>query len=252
MKKIFFPVFIFTLSFLYGFTPRELAPLETAILRKDYPQAKILASNLLKQGVDVETEQEARYYLGLSHTHLKEYSKAKSVFFTLAKKVNHPDLRDKVYLGLCDAYYLNEQYGKAEKTAKDLLKLSPDSNFLGLIYFKLAKINLKLAHWEEAHTQLEKIIREFPESMDVYAARQLLEEKRYFGVQVGSFLDRKRSEKLVQELREKGDYAYIVETVDQQKRKFYRVRVGQLTVLNKAKQLQTRLSRQGYPARIFP
>ncbi len=252
MKRIFFPIFILTLSFLYGFAPRELAPLETAVLQKDYQHAKMLASTLLKQGISAETADEARYYLGLSYLHLKEYSRAKALFRALAEKVKRSDLRDKVYLGLCDAYYLNEQYVKAEKSARELLKLSPDSNFLSMIYFKLARINLKLTHWDEAHAQLNKIIREFPQSMDVYAARKLLEEKKYFGVQVGSFLDRALSEKLVQDLRQKGDYAYIVETVDQQKRKFYRVRIGQLTALNKARQLKARLSRQGYPARIFP
>ena len=46
-----------------------------------------------------------------------------------------------------------------------------------------------------------------------------------------------RAAEQVEELKRKGEYAYIVETVDAQKRTFFRVRVGQLAMLEEAERL---------------
>jgi hypothetical protein len=54
------------------------------------------------------------------------------------------------------------------------------------------------------------------------------------------------------ELKSKKEYAYIVETMDRHKRKFYRVRVGQLILLDEAQKLKSRLSKLGYPTKIYP
>ncbi len=237
---------------LCGFAPNEMRPLEVAMLQQDYSQVQKLASQFIQQGLDVKQSYVVRYYLALSYSHLEKYAQAKALFRSLISKVKDVDLRDKIYLGLSETYYLNGQYEQAKKVIQDLLEKNPNSNFKSIIYFKLAKINLKLTHWEKAQVQLTKVIREFPKSMDVYEAKQLLEEKPYFGVQVGSFLGRDRAENLMNELQKNGEYAYIVETVDSQKRRFYRVRVGQLSVLHDAQQLKLKLSYKGYPAKIFP
>jgi len=245
-------LFLLILMSSYGFAPRELASIETAIMRQDYPQVKSLAEHIFKQEVSTEIKNKVYYYLGLSHLYLMEYSQAKEVFNALSQRTIPPDLRDKVYLGLGDVYYLSDQYVQAEKVLRELLKVHSQSSFLSLIYYKLARVNLRRARWEEAQIYLNKIIHEFPRGMDAFAARQLLKEEQYFGVQIGSFLERPRAEKLAQELRKKGDAVYIVETRDQQRRKFFRVRVGRLDFLNEAKELQGRLFHQGYPAKIFP
>ncbi len=57
---------------------------------------------------------------------------------------------------------------------------------------------------------------------------------------------------MTSELQQKGEYAYIVETVDPQGRKFYRVRVGQLVLLDEAQKLKSKLSKAGYPTEIYP
>ena len=111
---------------------------------------------------------------------------------------------------------------------------------------------MKLAHWNEARKYLEKITTDFPDSMEVHVAKQLLNEKQYFAVQVGAFIERQRAEKLANELQKKGEYAYVVEMADQQERTFYRVRVGQLVLLEKAEKLKSKLSKEGYPTQIYP
>ena len=57
---------------------------------------------------------------------------------------------------------------------------------------------------------------------------------------------------MVDQLKSKGQYAYVVETQSAQDNKFYRVRVGQMTSLSEAKDLEIKLSGQGYPTLIYP
>jgi tetratricopeptide (TPR) repeat protein len=225
---------------------------ETAIISKDYEQARQAARRLLDQGPTEDQRQELRYYVGLCDLHLGEYAQARKIFNELIRDKRNIQLRDKAYLGLFDVYYIDGQYKKALKTVNRLLQLSPESEFLSLIYLKLARANLKLAQWQKARAYLTKIITEYPDSFEVRIAKQLLNEEQYFAVQVGAFLDRGRAEHLTLELQQKGEYAYIVETTDQDNRTFYRVRVGQLVLLNKAQKLETKLSQQGYPTQIYP
>ena len=136
--------------------------------------------------------------------------------------------------------------------ANELLKKGPRSEIESLVYLKLARANLKLSRWEEAQKYLKKIIKDFPQSPESHLAKQLLEEKQYFTVQVGAFLDRDKAETLTVDLKDKGEYAYIIETMDSSGRQFYRVRVGQLAVLDEANKLSQKLSSLGYPAQVYP
>jgi len=129
---------------------------------------------------------------------------------------------------------------------------SPKSEYLGLIYLKLATGYLKIARWQKAKQYLHQLIKEFPGSFEAHRAKQLLAEKQYYAVQVGAFLNRNHADKLVSELSRRGEYAYIIEMVDRQGRKFYRVRVGKLALLDEAEKLKSKLTGLGYPTHIFP
>jgi len=235
--------------FLCGFT---LSDTEVAILQKDYSRSENLAQALLKQDPPLSEAHKTQYYLGLSYLGSGQYGKALDAFEELIRKSPEPNLRDRAFLGVLDAYFLNNEYEKAADTGEKLLKLNPNSDFLSLTYMKTARANFKLADWQKATRYLNRIVEDFPGSPEMPVAKQFLEEKQYFAVQVGAFLDRQRSEELATELKDKGEYAYVVETVDPQGKKFYRVRVGKLALLEEAESLQTRLSKLGYPTAIYP
>ena len=250
--KINFPVIVLVLFFCYGFSDVSLQDIETAIIKQDYEQAKKIAAQLLSFELKADERGEILYYLGLCDLRIGQYAQARKTFTKLTKKKIDGTLADKAYLGLFDGYYGEGHYEQARRVAKRLLKVSPESEFLSLIYLKLARVNLKLTQWSQAREYLKKITAQFPDSLEAHVAKQLLNEKQYFAVQVGAFIDRKRAESLSVELQQKGEYAYIVETVDQKGRIFYRVRVGQLALLDEARKLKLKLFEEGYPTEIYP
>jgi tetratricopeptide (TPR) repeat protein len=250
--KTSFSVLLLAVFCSYGFSDASFKDIETAIIKQDYKQAKEIASKLLSSELSLDDKNGILYYLGLCDLRLGQYEQARKTFTELTKEKIDGTLQDKSYLGLFDTYYVDGYYEQAHQIINRLLKISPKSEFLSLIYLKSARANLKLAQWQKAREYLKKITLQFPDSLEAHTAKQLLNEKQYFAVQVGAFINRKKAESLAVELQRKGEYAYIVETVDQQKRKFYRVRVGQLALLNEAKELKTKLSKSGYPAQIYP
>ncbi|MCA9400256.1 MAG: SPOR domain-containing protein [Candidatus Omnitrophica bacterium] len=196
---------------------------------------------------------EATYYLALGYFLLGNHDQAYTFYDGLLENKNASfAVREKSFLGKYEIDYNQQRYEEAIISLKDLLRLSPNTAFMSLVYYKMARAHLKLANWDTARTYLNKVVAQYPYSMEAYPSKQLLEEKQYFAVQVGSFLEKSRAVELVDELKQRNEYAYIVETLDQNRRKFYRVRVGQLAVLSEAEQLKSRLAKQGYPTKIFP
>ncbi|MCA9394037.1 MAG: SPOR domain-containing protein [Candidatus Omnitrophica bacterium] len=229
-----------------------LADIEKAVMMQDYPAAESLAMEFLDEDPVGAQARAAEYLLAVSKLRLQKYSAATQDFRKLVQSDVEKDLRDKAYLGLFDCYYQQGKYKRALKTIDKLQDISSRSNYLSLIYLKAARVNLKLSKWKEAKDYLQRIIERYPDSFEYHAARQLLEEEQYFAVQVGAFMERERALQVVDALQYQDHYAYIVETMDRDQRKFYRVRVGQVTVLREAERLRKELSKLGYPTRIYP
>jgi TolA-binding protein len=229
-----------------------LPDIEAAVMNKDYTTAKALASDVIKNSNDASQRTEAQYYYGLAQLRLGQYADARQAFRAVMDAHPSQDVYDKAALSLTEGFYMEGQYTDALATAKELLSRSPHSAFLSLIYFKIAGADLKLMRWEDAHAFLTKITQEFPQSPEAPIAKQLLEEKQYFAVQVGSFLDKSRALALIDDLKGNGQYAYVVEATGSDGQTYYRVRVGQMSSLNDAESLKERLDKLGYPTLIYP
>lgn len=230
----------------------SLSEIETAILKEDYSKAENLANEYLAQNPSAPDKNQVLYFGGLSQLYQKDFGRARATFEMILAAKPETHLADKVEVGIIDSIYVSGDYKQVLTRAQDLLDRRPDSEFISLIYLKMARANLKLSNWTEAKKYLNKIVDDCPNSVEFYTAKQLLEEKQYFAVQVGAFLERARAEKLAQELQKRGEYAYIVETLDKDKHKFYRVRIGQFAELENAESMEQKLSSLGYPTRIYP
>lgn len=229
-----------------------LPDIEAAVMNKDYAHARELASAVIRDSKDPQDRIEAQYYYGLAQLRLGQYDEARNAFQAVMDSHPSQDTYDKAALSLIEGFYVAGYYTDALDTANQLLKVSPHSSFLSLIYLKVAGADLKLMRWEDASKYLTKIISDFPQSPEAPIAKQLLDEKQYFAVQVGSFLDKGRALTLLDDLKGSGQYSYVVETSAPNGQTYYRVRVGQMSSLKDAEDLEKRLGKLGYPTLIYP
>jgi len=247
-----FGLLIFSWLAFCGLADIELDDVQTAVIEQDYEKAQRLAENFLAGNPEKSQWFEAEYYLGLSKLYLQKYAEARAAFEKILAAGPSRGFADRAGLGIIDSYMLDGDFENALKLSQKLLADSPRSEFLSLIYFKIGRAHFKLAHWEEATKFLEIVIDRFADSPEAHLARQLLEEKHYFAVQIGSFRDQGLAERLVADMRAEDKYAYIVETVDKGGQKFFRVRVGQFSRLDQALAMARKLSQLGYPTLIYP
>jgi len=255
MKRFF--AFAFIISVLTGpaaaFAQNNaISDLEAMIIQEEYKKANDKAQSLLKTNLSVNDAAQVEYYLGLSYLRLGDYARAYDVFKKVVGARPAAELYEKADIGVIDALYMQGYYENALKEALSLMSRHPKSEMMSLIYLKAARSSLKLARWTKAKEFLQKILKEYPDSFESSVARQLLDEKQYFTVQVGAFTEQGRAEHLVKELIQRKEYAYIVQTKSSDGKNFFRVRVGQMTALKDAQALESKLSGLGYPTRIYP
>lgn len=229
-----------------------LVDVKSAVMYGNYQQAQDLAEDIMNTSQAGYVYDEAYYFLGVSHLKKKEYFQAQTAFDDLINRNPLGSIRDRAYLGLFDAYYLTEDYQQSFTVAEEFLQYYSNSQFLSSMYFRMARANFKLGFWDEGYQYLQKIVNYFPNSFDYPTAQQFLNEKPYYAVQVGAYKDRSRAQQQVDDLKRKGEDAYLVETVDQNNARFYRVRVGQLTHLPDADQLREHLAQEGFLTQIYP
>ena len=230
----------------------RISDLEALIMQEDYKKAGNMARGHLKTKLTTADALQVQYYAGLSALRLGDYGDAYDVFREIVGERPGVDLHEKASIGMIDALYMQGYYENALKEAMSLMSRHPRSEMMSLIYLKAARSNLKLARWTRAKELLQRILKEYPQSFESVVARQLLDEKQYFTVQVGAFTEQSRAEHLVKELIQRKEYAYIVENKAPDGKVFYRVRVGEMTALKDAQALESKLSGFGYPTRIYP
>jgi tetratricopeptide (TPR) repeat protein len=255
MKRFFvlsfiMPVLMFPSAAFAG--NNAISDLEATIIQEDYKKANDMARDLLQRKLPTNDFLQVEYYLGLSYLRLGDYAQAYDVFKKVVNDRPATELYEKAYIGVIDALYMQGYYENALKESTALMSRHSRSEMMSLIYLKAARSNLKLARWTKAKELLQKILKEYPESFESGVARQLLDEKQYFTVQVGAFTEKERAERLVKELIQRKEYAYVVETRSPDGKNFFRVRVGQMTALKDAQALESKLSGFGYPTRIYP
>jgi len=229
-----------------------LGDIQAAIMDQDYVTAQRLAQEFIAGQPEKKQLLEAQYYLGLSQLNQENCAGAREAFQQVLDAKPGSTIRDRAILGIIDCQMLSGSFEDALHRSQKLLQESPQSEFLSLIYFKIARAQYKLTRWDDATETLTTLLERFPDSPEAHLAKQLMSEKHYFAVQVGSFMDQDLAERMAQDLRDKDKYAYIVETVDKSGQKFYRVRIGQFSRLDQALSMAKKISQLGYPTLIYP
>ncbi|MBF0531576.1 MAG: SPOR domain-containing protein [Candidatus Omnitrophica bacterium] len=237
--------------FCCGFSAADLSQIESAFIRQDDKEVRILAEPLLAaQSQDLNIWR-GRYYLGLIYLRAGENAKASAVLQALDSEVKDALLREQVDLAMVDLNYSEEKYEAALAGIEKCLAAHPQSDALSLYFYRKARIDLKLGRWEDGRVLLSKITLDFPKSFESEYAAELLKEEPFFSIQSGSFTERARSEQLLSEMKSKNLKPYISEMADNGKR-YFRVRVGKFSTLNEARQAQEQIKSLGYPSKIYP
>jgi tetratricopeptide (TPR) repeat protein len=243
---------VLIVPFAIGADATTIADVHSAFMQKDYAKASELAQTLSEQARDSQEKAEALYYAGLSDLWLGKYLSARRMIEQSLDAKPSKSLQDMASLALVDTYYMEGDYKRSLRLAEDFLYGHPKSDFLSLAYLKIARSHLKLANWKKGREYLQEIVKKFPNSPERFYVEQLLNENQFFAVQVGSFQDRVTAEGIVGKLQKEGEYAYIVETTSQDGKKFFRVRAGKFQQFDEAQQLEAKLSKLGYPTKIYP
>ena len=132
---------------------------------------------------------------------------------------------------------LNDQAAKIISSAKKIaLHYEKHLHYLALVQRELLLISAK----RYAGTSEEEIAEVFQGAFSEIARVKNVFD--YWQLNVETYYH----------IKQKGEYVYIVETTDSSGRQFYRVRVGQLSVLEEANKLSQKLSESGYPAQVYP
>ena len=231
-------------------TAAEISDIESALMNKEYESVKDFSNQIIRNSSDHQQIIKAQYYLGLAQLRLGQYAEGRRAFHTVMQ-ADHQDLYDKAAVGLMEGLAMAGLYKDVVNEANKFISRRGNSPVISAVYLKLARGYLKLSQWNKAKESLLKIINDFNQSPEVPLAKHLMEEKQYFAVQVGSFEDKNNAVDLINILKSGGYYAYIIET-DDSGRPFFRVRVGQMTSLPEAQDLQDKLANLGYPTLIYP
>ena len=155
---------------------------KTQLLRGDYDLS-------VKNCLSLESKQndEVEYFLGVNYIKLQDCQKARECFNGIFERTGSPYFRSLALLGLAEASSQDGDFALAIKSYENFIKTFPQSEFMALVYFGLAKNELKAGLWPEAKNNIAILQLQYPFSFEALLAKNLVVGDFYFTVQVGSF-----------------------------------------------------------------
>jgi len=209
--------------------------------------------NSLFEGLEIEKTSPSPqifYLLGMNYLKLEDFPRARDYFRKVIKNFPQSKLYESSFIKLGDAYFLEEDFNKATLTYEYVLKNFPSTQFKPLIYLRLAQSYAKQGLWGKERVYIDKIKKEYPESVEKKYAEILEKRGFFFTIQVGAFSHKKNALRVVKRLKKRYP-VYLV------KERFgdlllYKVRVGKFKERKRAEDIASSLIDKGYPARIYP
>ncbi len=155
---------------------------------------------------------------------------------------------DIAYLEIAKIAIAREDYKNALVTLNELSKNYPNSELKEEILFWTGIACLETGDRETGYKTLQNLVNTYPKSVWANRALNLIpstqSKKEYYTIQVGSFRDRQKAEKRLEELKTKGYEGKIVEATVMDKL-HYRVWIGEFEGAEQAKSVATKLDSMG-------
>jgi TolA-binding protein len=195
---------------------------------------------------------DALFLIGLSYLKEKDWQEARGNFRKLLGEYHDSNLLAEAQIGLADSSYLAGDINQAISGYRQFLIDNPQGPLLAEVYLKLGRCYQKKGRWDEARYYFKRVCADYPLSFEAVEASSMLgNDKLYFTVQVGSFVDRRNALSTCKKLENRGYQAYLSE-VKKEGRLLYRVRVGRFESRGEADYIAGQLRKRGYSPEIYP
>jgi len=198
--------------------------IENLVLKGFYREA------IQNYGADKTLNPAEKYLLGLCYRGTGEPQKAENVWRTL---LSGPE-KERSLLALA---YLKSKDGaltESEKIFRQFSREFPNSQYQPAALFGLAEVLSRKNKTQEKLAILNRLRRRYPFSGEAEKTTRLLNrESGPYTIQIGSFVDLSRAEKVTEDLSSKGYEAYTARILDSSVS--YKVRVGNFKDKKKAK-----------------
>ncbi|MBU2103015.1 MAG: SPOR domain-containing protein [Candidatus Omnitrophota bacterium] len=193
---------------------------------------------------------EALYFLGLVYIKMENYPQAREYLTKLTQHYSSSRFFEQGLLRLADTYYLEGDAARARLMYEDIEKKRVDFTYMPTVYLRLSQIAAQEGRWDDNKKYAAIIRDKYPVSPEAQRAMALENNDNFFSVQVGAFSQKKNALELAGELEK----TYTVTVIEDKNAALtlYKVRVGKFSDRQKAEQMRFKLTRQGYPARIYP
>lgn len=243
--KISFLILI--LGGLNSLSADELEEAWAYFLKEKYNISENILDGLLKQG---EHTPEVYYLKALLLLKRMRVESARRYFEELS--FYGGKWAEYAFIGKADSYFLERKFKEASRLYSTFLKRYPYSDHLPEALYKYSLCLRKQGLWNEARESLQKLAREYPDSLSAsYARRILQEDEFFFTIQVGSFLNYDNAYNLASRLKSAGFQAYI-KKAEHKGKLYYRVRVGRFQTQEKMQTVLRNLVKQGFSPIVYP
>jgi TolA-binding protein len=118
---------------------------------------------------------QARYWRSKCFMAKGDYDSAIFSLDTMKENSGIDVEKDAILMTLSECYTAKKEYTKAEETLRSLIKNSPDSKWMPSAYCLLADCLQKLGNAEEAKLLYQKIIENYPKSIEAKQAKKNLD-----------------------------------------------------------------------------
>jgi len=245
--------YVFGITNAYAF---DLEKIKVSFLKGDYKSAIIEGEKILAQDAHPGNIDELYYILGLSYLKDGNYLRASDIFEIILRELKDSKFREGAELGLGDSYFLRGDFDTARKYYEELIASTGNVKLKAEAFYRLSQLAFKKGDTARAKEYLDKAKQDYPLNPELELNKDLNKLSRasgdiYYTVQVGVFSKQENAAAFRDKLSKKGFSAYIDEA-EFEGVKAYRVRVGKVKSPQEAAQLESNLSAQGYPTKIYP
>ncbi|MDD5692070.1 MAG: SPOR domain-containing protein [Candidatus Omnitrophica bacterium] len=201
---------------------------------------------------DIRASDELNYILGLSYLKENNLTRAREEFNRILKNPSSK-FKAQAAMSLADTYLISGEYREAEDIYNKLINEEPNTSLKAALLYRLSQAALKKGDHRLANDHLLKLKRDFPLSPELKSTRGFphIEAPRkdsgVYSVQVGFFANTANADNLRDKLCVLGFSAYVEEAQGG-----YRVRVGRFKALGEALDMESELSKKGFPTKVCP